>query len=158
MAGSLNDTYTENPFSLIPTWSPPWPDLTWPPYMTGPLEYSELPTIMSTREPENSLFKNISLAVRVVLFIVCLIENSIAIYILCKIIKNGREVFSRSILINMACADISTTVLLYPVEFVNFHQFFTFGLLKAISVMYCVSCTPLFFIYLAGFLLSAWWL
>lgn len=122
MAGSLNDTYTENPFSLIPTWSPPWPDLTWPPYMTGPLEYSELPTIMSTPEPENSLFKNISLAVRVVLFIVCLIENSIAIYILCKIIKNGREVFSRSILINMACADISTTLLLYPVEFVNFHH------------------------------------
>lgn len=88
------------------------------------MDYPEWPSIinMPTPEPENPLFKNISLAVRVVLFIFCLIENSIAIYILCKSIRNGRKVFSRYILINMACADILTTLLLYPVEFVNFHH------------------------------------
>ena len=129
MPGSMNDTHTEDPFPSIPAWwspwsDPTWPEPTWPPYIPGTpaMEYSEWPPITSTPEPENSLFKNISLAVRVILFIVCLIENSIAIYILCKIIKNGREVFSRSILINMACADILTTLLLYPVEFVNFHH------------------------------------
>ena len=121
MADWLNDTYTEIPFPSIPAWSP-YP--TWPPYIPGTAdqEYSEWPPIMSTPEPENILFKNISLAVRVVLFIVCLIENSIAIYILYKSIENGRKLFSRSVLINMACADILSTLLLYPVEFVSFHH------------------------------------
>ena len=116
--GPLNDTYTENPFFSFPVWSS-FP--TWSPYIPGTavLGYSERPPIM----PENSLFQNISLAARVVIFIVCLIENSIAIYILCKSIKNGNsERFSRYILINMACADILTNLLLYPVEFVNFHH------------------------------------
>jgi len=121
MADWPNDTSTEGPSFSIPAWFS-YP--TWSPYIPGTavLEYSKWPPIMPTPEPENALFKNISLAVRVVLFIACLIENSIAIYILCKSIKNGRKMFSQYILINMACADILTTLLLHPVEFVNFHH------------------------------------
>lgn len=156
MADWPNDTSTEGPSFSIPAWFS-YP--TWSPYIPGTavLEYSKWPPIMPTPEPENALFKNISLAVRVVLFIACLIENSIAIYILCKSIKNGRKMFSRYILINMACADISTTLLLHPVEFVNFHH----G--KYIWVVEGppgdVLCKLYgFFKYLAGFLFSAWWL
>ena len=121
MADWLNGTSTEIPSFSMPSW-PSFP--TWFPYIPGTavMEYPEWPIInMPTPEPENSLFKNIRLTVRVVLFIACLIENSIAIYILCKSIKNGRKAFSRYILINMACADILATLLLYPAEFVNFH-------------------------------------
>ena len=111
--GDWNYTYTEDPFSM-PAW-PTYP--TWSPY-TIP----ETAIFTPTPEPEHSLFLNARLAVLVVLFVACLIENSIAIYVLYKIVKNGREMFSRYILINMACADILTTLLLYPVEFVYFHH------------------------------------
>lgn len=121
MVGLLNDIYIENFFFLIFIWLLFWLDLIWFFYMIGLLEYFELLMIMLMWELENLFFKNISLVVWVVFFIVCLIENSIVIYILCKIIKNGREVFFCFILINMVCVDILIILLLYLVEFVNFY-------------------------------------
>ncbi len=94
-----------------------------------PLNLSEVPTIPDysytmplvppTEEP--SIFHTrISLAVRVVLFVICLIENSIAIFILCKSIRKGRKTFARYTLISVAFADILSAIVYYPAQFVWF--------------------------------------
>ena len=72
-----------------------------------------------TKEP-NTLLLTISLAVRVVLFVICLVENSIAIFILYKNIRKGRKTFARYTLISVACTDILNALLYYPAEFVRF--------------------------------------
>lgn len=114
--GDWNFTYTRSPWTPAYKY-PSWPTyLTWPPYIPGRA------ILTPTPEPENSLFINLSLALRVVLFVACLIENIIAIYVLCKSIKKGRKMFSRYILINMASVDILTNLLIYPVKFVYFHH------------------------------------
>ncbi|XP_078384719.1 uncharacterized protein LOC144667183 [Oculina patagonica] len=69
--------------------------------------------------PTTSFFK-ISLAVRVVIFVICLMENSIAIFILYKGIRKGRKTFARCTLLSVACADILSALLDYPEEFVKF--------------------------------------
>ena len=61
-----------------------------------------------------------SLAVRVVLFVICLVENSIAIFILYKNIRKGRKTFARYTLISVACTDILNALLYYLAEFVRF--------------------------------------
>lgn len=118
--GDWNFTYTRSPWTPAYTEYPSLPTYpiwsTWSPYIPGRA------ILTPTPEPENSLFINLSLAVQVVLFVACLIENIIAIYVLCKSIKNGRKMFSRYILINMASVDIMTNLLIYPVEFVFFHH------------------------------------
>lgn len=71
--------------------------------------------------PENTpLFENVTLAVRIILFVICLVENSIAIFILYKNIRNGRKTFAQYILINIACTDILRAFIYYPAEFVKF--------------------------------------
>ena len=72
-----------------------------------------------TRKP-NTLLHQISLAVRVVLFVICLVENSISIFILYKNIRKGRKTFARYTLISVACTDILNALLYYPAEFVRF--------------------------------------
>ena len=115
--GDWNFTDTRSPWTPAYTENPSWPTYpTWSPYIP------ERPILTPTPGPENSLFINLSLAVRVVLFVACLIENIIAIYVLCKTIKKGRKRFSRYILINMASADILINLLIYPVKFVYFHH------------------------------------
>lgn len=70
--------------------------------------------------PNTAHLETISLAVRAVAFVICLIENSIAVFILCENIRSGRKVFSQFMLINLACTDILKAIFYYPAEFVKF--------------------------------------
>ncbi|KAL9988715.1 hypothetical protein ACROYT_G003193 [Oculina patagonica] len=105
-----------------PTYSSSWSTSpTSSPYLT------EVPTIPDyakplvppTRKPD-TLLPKISLAIQVVLFVICLMENSIAIFILFKSIRKGRKTFARYTLISLACADILIALLYYPAQFVKF--------------------------------------
>ena len=70
-------------------------------------------------EPNTFLYKIIP-AVDVVLFVICLVENSIAIFILHKSIRKGRKTFARYTLISVACTGILKALLYYPVQLVRF--------------------------------------
>ena len=85
-----------------------------------------LSLVPTTNESNTSnLFPSIRLAVQVVLGVSCLIENSIAIFILCKNFGNGGKTFTRYVLINMACSDILRAFLYNPAYFVIFsHDYF----------------------------------
>ena len=76
----------------------PWPTI--PSYFTMPM-----PLETPTREWQNALLLTISLVVRVVLFTTCLVQNSIAIFILRKSLRNGRKTFALFTLISVACSN-----------------------------------------------------
>ena len=99
-------------------WNATFPPLWWynftyptpPDFDTGALPPTEV---------TNSVLEKITFAVRVFLFITCLVENSIAVFILCKSVRNaGRKTFAQHVLISIACADILTALVYYPAIFV----------------------------------------
>lgn len=81
-----------------------------PEYTVGPVR----PTAT-----QNPLLDNITFAVRVILFIICLMENGIAVFILHKNTRNGRRTFAQYMLISIACVDL-TTLIYYSATFVQF--------------------------------------
>ena len=95
---------------------------------TSPPSGLYTPTPQPNYDPEtllsevtNPVLKNIIFAVRVFLFITCLVENGIAVYILQESVKiAGRKTFAQYMLISIACADILTAFVHYPAVFVQF--------------------------------------
>ena len=69
---------------------------------------------------KNPLFDDITFTLHVILFVTCLVENSIAVYILNKNMSNGRTTFAQFMLISIACADILTALIYYPAIIVQF--------------------------------------
>ena len=75
----------------------------------------------TNRSNESSFGKNHLCRARIFLFITCLVENSIAVLILRKSVRNeGRKTFAQYMLISIACADILTALVYYPAIFVQF--------------------------------------
>ena len=79
----------------------------------------KLPTTPATKTT-NPILDNITFALRVFLFITCLVENSIAVFILHKNVRNGRRTFAQFMLINIACVDILSAIIHYSAVFVTF--------------------------------------
>lgn len=93
------------------------------------LYYSAIPTfpvpdhnsrMTRTKTP---VFDDITLALRTFLFIACLVENSIAVFILqTQKTRNGRKTFASFMFTSIACADILTAITYYPAVFVVFSE------------------------------------
>ena len=98
-----------------------WNDNSPPLGLYTPTPQPDYDTETLLTEVTNPVLKNFIFAVRVFLFITCLVENSIAVYILLESVKNaGRKTFAQYMLINIACADILTALVHYPAIFVKF--------------------------------------
>ena len=96
--------------------SPPlwWYNLTYPNFIIPTLPDFDTGALPPT-EVTNPVLEKITFAVRVFLFITCLVENSIAVFILCKSVRNaGRKTFAQHMLISIACADILNALVYYP--------------------------------------------
>ena len=96
--------------------SPPlwWYNFTYPNFIIPTLPDFDTGALPLT-EVTNPVLEKITFAVRVFLFITCLVENSIAVFILCKSVRNaGRKTFAQHMLISIACADILTALVYYP--------------------------------------------
>ena len=94
--------------------SPPW----WWDIPTAVPEYDTEALLTVVKDP---VLEKITFALRVFLFITCLVENSIAVYILHKSVRNEeRKTFAQHMLISISCADILTALVSYPAMFVEF--------------------------------------
>ena len=60
------------------------------------------------------------LVLHIILFIICLSENTITLFILYSNIKAGKQTFAQFMLVNIACVDILTSLTYYPAIFVKF--------------------------------------
>ena len=101
--------------------SPPlrWYNFTYPNFTIPTLPDFDSGALPLT-EVTNPVLEKTTFAVRVFLFITCLVENSIAVFILCKSVRNeGRKTFAQHMLISIACADILTALVYYPSIFVQ---------------------------------------
>ena len=98
-------------------WNDTLPTLGW----YTPIPEPDFDTETLLTEATNPVLEKITFAVRVFLFITCLVENGIAVFILCKSVKNaGRKTFAQYMLISIACADILNALVYYPGVFVQF--------------------------------------
>lgn len=61
-----------------------------------------------------------TLVLHIILFTICLSENTITLFILYSKIKAGKQTFAQYMLINIACVDILTSLTHYPPIFVKF--------------------------------------
>ena len=61
-----------------------------------------------------------TLVLHIILFVICLSENTITLFILYSNIKAGKKTFAQFMLINIACVDILTSFTYYPPIFVKF--------------------------------------
>ena len=61
-----------------------------------------------------------TLVLHIILFVICLSENTITLFILYSNIKAGKKTFAQFMLINIACVDILTSLTYYPPIFVKF--------------------------------------
>ena len=61
-----------------------------------------------------------TLVLHIILFVICLSENTITLFILYSNIKAGKKTFAQFMLTNIACVDILTSFTYYPPIFVKF--------------------------------------
>lgn len=114
-------------YTMPPATTYPWgfynnftkPDFTFP-IPTIPPGYKnwDVPSEPAAQNPiKDSVY---TLVLHIILFIICLSENTITLFILYSNIKAGKQTFAQFMLINIACVDILTSLTYYPAIFVKF--------------------------------------
>lgn len=96
------------------------PDFTFLIPATIPPDYKnwDVPSEPAAQNPiEDSVY---TLVLHIILFVICLSENTITLFILYSNIKEGKKTFAQFMLINIACVDILTSLTYYPPIFVKF--------------------------------------
>lgn len=96
------------------------PDLT---FSTIPPGYKNwgVPQVVPPVPAQNPIKDSVyTLVLHIILFIICLSENTITLFILYSNIKAGKQSFAQFMLINIACVDIVTSLTYYPAIFVKF--------------------------------------